>query len=105
MPVRLALPRQIARRQCHRESQAEGSLVVAQILEILDLDNHGLARRYVRNRGGKQVRALLFDQARFFAGLLRLLVFFAGLLLFADFALDEPLAYVQAHAIDRSTIG
>ena len=104
LPVGKRRTRYVTRRQCHGEAYGECAVVVAQVFEVLDLDGDPFPWRDIRHGRRKQVRALLFDEAGFFALVAGALVLFLRLFLLAYFAFDITLTDVQPHPVDGSLV-
>ena len=109
---RHGLAQRVPRRLCvgrrgegQRQRQREHTLAIVDLLPVGDLDFDRFTRADVRQCGLEHVAALLFDQGGAPAGRSGLGKGRAGLLLFLDFALDQPVADTDAQAPDRGVAG
>jgi hypothetical protein len=89
----------------HREAKPKLSLLVADDLLVLDVHHHSLGGAAVGDRDREDVRALLLEEGRLLARLLRLLVRLARLLALPDLAFDHPLPDLEAHGVDGGALG
>ena len=92
---------------CDDQRHAQRELITGLMhrLLILNLHDHGFFRSDIGDRVGKDVRPLLFHQARLLAGRLRLLVRGARLRPLLDLADDDALADHHPQRVDGAAVG
>ena len=104
LAIRVRRAGDVARRQCHRETQLETAIFVAKIFQVFDFHDDQLARCDVGHLCRKQVGAMLLHETGFLACSLCLFILFLRPFLFTDLSLDVPITDVKPQTIDGSLV-